>query len=138
MKATTLLIASGHALCVLTAPLLADGPPPNVAGNNYPPPGHNATYDYVVVGGGTAGLAVAYRLAENGAKSVAVVEAGGFYEVESGNLSVVPAYNQEYDYVTPDYQWYNPLVDWGFMTAPQAGAMNQTYHYGRGKMLGGW
>lgn len=37
-------------------------------------PGINATYDYVVVGGGTAGLTVATRLAENRSVSVAVVE----------------------------------------------------------------
>lgn len=40
----------------------------------------NATYDYIVVGGGTAGLAVAYRLAEDGTRSVAVVEAGAVFE----------------------------------------------------------
>ncbi|KAL8733573.1 MAG: hypothetical protein Q9166_001981 [cf. Caloplaca sp. 2 TL-2023] len=45
----------------------------------------NATYDYVIVGGGTSGLAVAKRLAEDPAITVAVVEAGGFYELESGN-----------------------------------------------------
>lgn len=53
-----------------------------VLGNHFGISG-NATYDYVVVGGGTAGLAVAYRLAEDGLTSVAVVEAGGFYEVGS-------------------------------------------------------
>jgi choline dehydrogenase len=35
------------------------------AGNSFGRPNQNATYDYVVVGGGTAGLAVAMRLAEN-------------------------------------------------------------------------
>jgi choline dehydrogenase len=109
-----------------------------VAGNNFGIPGQNATYDYVVVGGGTGGLAIAYRLAEDGTKTVAVVEAGGFYEIENGNTSVVPAYNQDYNYITPDSQWDAPLVDWGFLTTPQAGAQGQVFHYGRGKMLGGW
>lgn len=54
-------------------------------------PGTSATYDYVVVGGGTAGLTIATRLAE-GNVSVAVVEAGGLYETDNGNLSVVPGY----------------------------------------------
>lgn len=54
-------------------------------------PGTNATYDYVIVGGGTAGLSLATRLAEGNA-SVAVVEAGGLYETDNGNLSVVPGY----------------------------------------------
>ena len=59
-------------------------------GNSFGIPG-NSTYDYVVVGGGTAGLAVAMRLAEDGTHTVAVVEAGGFYQIEGGNVSVVPA-----------------------------------------------
>lgn len=45
----------------------------------------NATYDYVIVGGGTAGLAIAIRLAENESLNVAVVEAGDFYEKDHGN-----------------------------------------------------
>lgn len=40
-----------------------------------------ASYDYVVIGGGTGGLAVAARLAESGNNSVAVIEAGGLYEM---------------------------------------------------------
>jgi choline dehydrogenase len=106
--------------------------------NSFGLPGQNATFDYVVVGGGTAGLAVAYRLAEDGTKTVAIVEAGGFYEQENSNTSVVPAYNQKYNYITPDSQWDAPLVDWGFLTTPQAGAEGGVFHYGRGKMLGGW
>lgn len=47
-------------------------------------PGLNATYDYVVVGGGTAGNTIATRLAEAG-WSVAVIEAGDFYENDNGN-----------------------------------------------------
>lgn len=43
-----------------------------------------------MIGGGTAGLAIASRLAET--VSVAVIEAGGFYEIENGNQSVVPWY----------------------------------------------
>ena len=109
-----------------------------VAGNNVGIPGQNATYDYVVVGSGTGGLAVAHRLAKDGTKTVAVVEAGRFYEIENGNTSVVPAYNQDYNYITANSQWDEPLVDWGFLTAPQAGAQNQVFHYGRGNMLGGW
>ena len=49
-----------------------------VPDNDFGNPGRNATFHYVVVGGGTAGLAIAYRLAKDGHYSVAVVEAGGF------------------------------------------------------------
>lgn len=34
-------------------------------GKNFGVPGQNASYDSVIVGGGTAGLALAARLAEN-------------------------------------------------------------------------
>lgn len=82
-----------------------------VPGNNFPVPGRNLTFDYVVIGGGTGGLAIAHRLAEDGTNTVAVIEAGGFYEIENGNTSVIPAYNQDYNYITPDSQWDTPLVD---------------------------
>lgn len=117
--------------------LLTTATAQQLLGNYFGLPGQNATFDYVVVGGGTAGLAVAYRLAEDGTKQVAVVEAGGFYEVENGNTSTVPAYCVEYGNFDPSSAKDFPLVDWGFVTAPQAGLNNRTLHYGRGKMLGG-
>ncbi|KAL9012168.1 MAG: hypothetical protein Q9173_003049 [Seirophora scorigena] len=94
-----------------------------------------ATFDYVIVGGGTAGLTMASRLAANPALSVAVVEAGGFYEADNGNLSVVPAYCTTYSGTDPDLT--NPKVDWGFVTTPQAGAGGRRLHYARGRTLGG-
>ncbi|QDS75516.1 hypothetical protein FKW77_005067 [Venturia effusa] len=105
--------------------------------NHFGKAGVNASYDYVVVGGGTAGLAIAYRLAEDGSKTVAVIEAGGFYEVDGGNTSVVPAYCVQYGNVAESSAKDFPLTDWGFLTTPQAGLNNRTVHYGRGKMLGG-
>lgn len=53
--------------------------------NSFGVPGTNATYDYVVIGGGTAGLTIAARLAEDSDVSVAVIEAGGFYQQDNGN-----------------------------------------------------
>ncbi|KAJ5972442.1 Glucose-methanol-choline oxidoreductase [Penicillium vulpinum] len=95
----------------------------------------NQTFDYVVIGGGTAGLTIATRLAEQGAGSVAVVEAGGFYELNNGNLSQIPA--QDAFYVGTDLDDWQPGIDWGFHTTPQAGAYNRASHYARGKCLGG-
>ncbi|KAL8647900.1 MAG: hypothetical protein Q9210_005287 [Variospora velana] len=95
----------------------------------------DATYDYVIVGGGTAGLTIASRLAENPALTVAVVEAGGFYEADNGNLSVVPGYCTTYSGTDPKLT--NPNVDWGFVTTPQPGAGGRSLHYARGRTLGG-
>ena len=77
----------------------------------------NATFDYIVVGGGTAGLTIATRLAQNASNSVAVVEAGGFYEIDNGNLSVVPSTSAYF--TGADINDTNPLVDWSFVTTPQ-------------------
>lgn len=74
------------------------------------------TFDYVVIGGGTAGLTMAVRLAENSFFSVAVIEAGGFYEQDNGNISVVPGYCTVHSGTDPAD--VNPLVDWGFVTEP--------------------
>lgn len=106
-------------------------------GNFFGIAGSNATFDYVIVGGGTAGLAVANRLAEGGRYQIAVIEGGGFYQVENSNTSEVPAYCVEYGAFDPSSADTFPLVDWGFVTTPQAGLNNRTLHYGRGKMLGG-
>ena len=50
----------------------------------------NVTYDYIIIGGGTAGLVIAKRLSKVSNITIAVVEAGNFYEIMNGNLSVVP------------------------------------------------
>lgn len=76
----------------------------------------NETYDYLIVGGGTAGLVMAARLSEDSSKSVAVIEAGSFYE-QYGNYSQVPAYDTLW--TGKDPQDTNPQLDWGFVTTPQ-------------------
>lgn len=77
----------------------------------------DTTFDYVVIGGGTAGLTLATRLAQGCSQSVAVIEAGGFYEQDNGNLSVVPGYCTVNSGTDPAD--INPAVDWGFVTEPQ-------------------
>lgn len=86
-------------------------------GSSFGVPG-NQTFDYIVIGGGTAGLTIASRLAEQHAGSVAVIEAGSFYEVDNSNLTQIPA-NDAY-YVGTDLDDWQPGVDWGFHTTPQA------------------
>ena len=117
-----LSLLSSFSCIILTAGELnlltfATGGLGQVLGSTFGLPGSNATFDYVVVGGGTAGLVVAVRLASDPSISVAVVEAGGFYEIDNGNRSTVPGYATYYTGADPDD--YQPLVDWGFVTEPQ-------------------
>jgi len=85
-------------------------------------------YDYVIVGGGTAGLAVAARLTENEDVTVGVIEAGKNHLNDM--LVDTPAMFLQ--------MFSNPDYDWNFKTTPQAGTMkNPVHHMVRGKMLGG-
>ncbi|RDW60603.1 glucose-methanol-choline oxidoreductase [Coleophoma cylindrospora] len=104
-------------------------------GSSFGVPGNNATFDYIIVGGGTAGLTLATRLAEQQKGRVAVIEAGSFYEIGNGNISQVPAGAGAYSGKAKD-DW-QPLVDWGYITTPQPGAYGDEIHYPRGKYLGG-
>ena len=120
-------------------------------------PGQDAVYDYVgmlikpshlvlleltfrhkVVGGGTAGITIAARLAENSSISVAIIEAGGFYEVDNGNYSVLPSlYMAAPFYAATEIFPEQPLMDWGLVSAPQIGALDRRIHYTQGKTLSG-
>jgi choline dehydrogenase-like flavoprotein len=92
-----------------------------------------AAFDYVVIGGGTAGLTIARRLAES--HTVAVIEAGSFYELDNGNFTEIPAYASNYLGKNPLFQ--NPLVDWRQMTTPQPGFGGASVLYPQGHTLGG-
>lgn len=89
-----------------------------LTGDFFVVPGVNLTYDYVVVGGGTARLAIAYRLA---ADRKSFVEAGGFYEIENGNTSQVPGLDFAYDSVTASSQWATPALDCSFLCTSRSG-----------------
>lgn len=95
----------------------------------------NATFDYVVVGGGTAGLTIATRLAQNTSFSVAVIEAGGFSSIDNGNLSSIPAFNAYWVGKNPLTR--NPLIDWEIKTEPMPGFGGTNMLYSAGKTLGG-
>lgn len=107
----------------------------NLIGSHFGTPSINATYDYVVIGGGTAGLAIATRLAANTSNTVAIVEAGSFYELTNGNNSQVPALAAEFLGAAP--KLHNPLVDWVQFTEPMAGLDGRDMLYTQGKTLGG-
>ncbi|SJX65011.1 related to Glucose oxidase [Sporisorium reilianum f. sp. reilianum] len=88
-----------------------------------------ATYDYVVVGGGLAGLVVANRLSANPNISVAVIEAGGSGYADNQKF-VVPAANLYDSSVGTQY-------DWQWTTTPQQGLSGRSANWPRGKVLGG-
>ena len=92
----------------------------------------NLSFDYVIVGGGTAGLVLANRLSTN--FSVAVIEAGGFYQAVDNATAQVPGLDILGAGMSP-----SDVVDtdWRFVTQPQAGANGRELHYARGKCLGG-
>ena len=107
-----LRIMSALAACatsVQAAPTVSPIQARSLLGSSFGVPGNNATFAYVIVGGGTAGLTLATRLAEQQNGRVAVVEAGGFYEISNGNISRVPAGDGTYAGTAKD-DW-QPLVD---------------------------
>lgn len=103
-------------------PVQQHSAPGRLTGTSFGIPGVNATYDYVIIGAGVAGSALANRLAEDPDVSVAVVEAGGFYELSNGNISQIPFYARDFvgddggDWTERNWQ---PLIDWGIVTQPE-------------------
>jgi choline dehydrogenase len=84
------------------------------------------TFDYIVIGGGTAGALLANRLTTQTQRRTLLIEAGG----------------------KDDYHWIhipvgylycigNPRTDWLFKTEPDAGLNGRQLRYPRGKVLGG-
>lgn len=85
-------------------------------------------FDYVIVGGGSAGCVLAHRLSENPSHRVCLLEAGGKGD---GVLSRVPAAAALF---APGHGKIN---NWAFDTVPQAGLNDRTGFQPRGKTLGG-
>lgn len=81
-------------------------------------------YDFVIIGGGTAGMALASRLATNPRLSIGVIEAGLF---QNSN----PVVN------IPGFSGRDPSIDWAFQSTPQADAGGRNISIPRGKLLGG-
>ncbi|MBS4047883.1 MAG: GMC family oxidoreductase N-terminal domain-containing protein [Alphaproteobacteria bacterium] len=85
-----------------------------------------AAFDYIIVGGGTAGLLLANRLSRDPNNKVLVIEAGGrdnwiWHHIPIGYLFAIG----------------NPRADWCYKTEPVPGLNNRSIGYARGKVIGG-
>jgi choline dehydrogenase-like flavoprotein len=89
-------------------------------------PDTSDTYDYVIVGAGTAGCLLANRLSADRAARVLLLEAGG-------------KDNYHWIHIPVGYLYLmgNPRADWGFKTAEEPGLNGRSLNYPRGKVLGG-
>jgi choline dehydrogenase-like flavoprotein len=87
---------------------------------------HAQTYDYVIVGAGTAGCLLANRLSADPAVNVLLLEAGG-------------TDNYHWIHIPVGYLYLmgNPRADWGFKTAAEPGLNGRSLAYPRGRVLGG-
>src|SRR5512145_1117273 len=92
----------------------------------YKPVKQLGTFDYVIVGAGTAGCVLANRLSADPDVSVLLVEAGGkddwiWIHIPVGYLYCIG----------------NPRTDWCYRTEPDPGLNGRSILYARGKVLGG-
>ena len=89
-------------------------------------PTPSQTFDYIIIGGGSAGCVLANRLSADPKVRVALLEAGGkdnyiWVKIPVGYL----------------YCFGNPRTDWGYKTAPEPGLNGRSLDYARGRILGG-
>jgi choline dehydrogenase-like flavoprotein len=86
----------------------------------------SSTYDYIIVGAGTAGCLLANRLSADPRNHVLLLEAGG-------------RDNYHWIHIPVGYLYLmgNPRTDWGYKTAEEAGLNGRSLAYPRGRVLGG-
>lgn len=82
--------------------------------------------DFVIIGSGSAGSALAYRLSESGKHSVLVLEYGG---TDAGPFIQMPA--------ALSYPMNMKHYDWGYRSEPEPHLGNRRLACPRGKVLGG-
>ena len=84
------------------------------------------TFDYIVVGAGSAGCVLANRLTENGRHTVLLLEAG-------------PPDRNPWIHVPIGYgkTMYHPVLNWGFNTEPDPNMNGRPIYWPRGRTLGG-
>jgi len=84
------------------------------------------SYDYIIIGAGTAGCVLANRLTQDRNVSVLLIEAGGKDDYMWIHIPVGYLYCID-----------NPRTDWRFRTEKEAGLNDRSLIYPRGKVLGG-
>ncbi len=87
---------------------------------------HLGSWDYVIVGAGSAGCVLANRLSADPRKRVLLLEAGG-------------SDNYHWIHIPVGYLYCmgNPRTDWGYETAQEPGLNGRSLAFPRGKVLGG-
>lgn len=85
------------------------------------------TYDYIVVGAGSAGCPLVARLLSDKAVTVLLVEAGG-----SNDRDDIRDFSQSWKLTQPGSD-----VDWGYKSEPQDELNGKPQSYSAGKVLGG-
>ena len=86
----------------------------------------NLEADFVIIGSGSAGSAMAFRLSENGQHSVIVLEFGG---TDIGPFIQMPG--------ALSFPMNMPIYDWGYRTEPEPHLNNRDLACPRGKVIGG-
>ncbi|MEM8687700.1 MAG: choline dehydrogenase [Pseudomonadota bacterium] len=86
----------------------------------------NASFDYVIVGSGSAGSVLANRLSEDGQHSVLVLEYGG---TDMGPFIQMPS--------ALSYPMNMSTYDWGYRTKPEPHMGGRAMAVPRGKVMGG-
>lgn len=84
------------------------------------------SWDFIIVGAGSAGSVLACRLSEDGRNRVLVLENGGSDRsvfIQMPSALAIPM--------------HSPRYDWGYRTEPEPGLGGRSLHCPRGKVLGG-